>query len=221
MRHTARAFTLIELLVVMAIIAILAALLLPAVATVRDAAKSTDCASRLRQMGIAFGAYVSDWEGRLPYPYGNFGCWNERLSTDYDNGQVLGIYREPLFRQRPGFAFPTITGYGMNANLPPSLLTTRTAVSQFTAAILNLIKEPSLTVLVSDSAGTASASTSGSTWHIGGNEPWSQKYVVGYVHRAKANLLFVDHHVQSVTLVQQAEVFSQTDTYRQLVAICS
>lgn len=218
MRHSAYAFTLIEMLMVIAIISLLAALLLPAISMVRDGAKSIDCASRLRQMGMAFGAYSNDWPGRLPYPDGPSGCWNYRLSTDYDDGKLQGIYREPLFRNDPVFTFAALTGFGMNAKLPPALINTDTSVTKGIAPILSQIKEPSLTVLLSDSAGTYIASSYRCTWHIGGNEPWSQEYLVGYVHRSKANLLFVDHHVQSATRVQQAEIFTQTDAYQQLTA---
>jgi prepilin-type N-terminal cleavage/methylation domain-containing protein/prepilin-type processing-associated H-X9-DG protein len=62
-----QAFTLIELLVTLAIIAILAALLLPALASGKARGRRAACLSNLRQAGIAIQCYAQDNNGDIPY----------------------------------------------------------------------------------------------------------------------------------------------------------
>jgi prepilin-type N-terminal cleavage/methylation domain-containing protein/prepilin-type processing-associated H-X9-DG protein len=81
LKSNKRAFTLIELLVVVAIIAILAALLLPAVARAKDQAWSTKCLSNYRQIGIACTMYANDHNDSLPLSAHEGASWVGTLQT--------------------------------------------------------------------------------------------------------------------------------------------
>src|SRR5438105_1660057 len=59
-------FTLVEILVVIAIIAVLAALLLPALSSAKAKGRQIGCVNNLKQLALGFQMYAADNEGRLP-----------------------------------------------------------------------------------------------------------------------------------------------------------
>jgi prepilin-type N-terminal cleavage/methylation domain-containing protein/prepilin-type processing-associated H-X9-DG protein len=92
------AFTLVELLVVIAIIAVLIAILLPALSRMREAAQATACLSNMRQLAAAIHLYANDNKDRLPHiphPQHSLGDGTAYISGGpapiYDQGNGEGV----------------------------------------------------------------------------------------------------------------------------------
>jgi prepilin-type N-terminal cleavage/methylation domain-containing protein/prepilin-type processing-associated H-X9-DG protein len=140
-RQPRRGFTLIELLVVIAIIGILVALLLPAVQAARESSRRTNCASNLKQIGIAFQNYHDVYKGFPParstipkshgwgvdiLPFVEQESLNKQFRTDLDwydvlnqavTSKVLPVYQcpsapaEAAYAMGPAVSGATITPY--------------------------------------------------------------------------------------------------------------
>jgi prepilin-type N-terminal cleavage/methylation domain-containing protein/prepilin-type processing-associated H-X9-DG protein len=102
----ARGFTLIELLVVIAIIAVLIALLLPAVQGAREAARRVQCANNLKQIGLALHTYHAAFE---TFPPGRV-----RLRVDYE-GRCFSTFAQILPQLEQIAAFNAIN-FNLNSD---------------------------------------------------------------------------------------------------------
>lgn len=103
-------FTLIELLVVISIIAVLMAIMMPALGKVREMAKITVCKTRLKNLSTATFAYSSSSDGKLPIPY-----WqsNANGTTSTWQSYVMKETNSYMGRDNKGKYGTEVFGFGM------------------------------------------------------------------------------------------------------------
>jgi prepilin-type N-terminal cleavage/methylation domain-containing protein/prepilin-type processing-associated H-X9-DG protein len=113
-----RAFTLVELLTVLFIVALLMAVLLPALSKAREQAKATACLSNLRQLGVALTAYQNAYRNEFPADaHSGWGGGASWVVTLYPFGATPGVRLCPSEENRT--PDPAITSYGINGLMAP------------------------------------------------------------------------------------------------------
>ena len=204
-------FTLIELLVVIAIIAILAGLLLPALNSARDRARTANCQSNLKAQGQAAMLYQGDYDDYIHPIEGwavggtNTPFWfylEPYLTTKDDIWSVDAKYRSKVFQcpananindsnQVSGtLSTSTVNNYGGNG----WLFCVKSSVSP--AIKIGSVKNPSSVWLHGD---RSSANNVNIDHYLMAARVWSTSMGVGAWHGNKktANLLFIDGHVKN------------------------
>lgn len=119
-----RGFTLIELLCIIAIMAVMAALLFPVFAQVREKGRQAACLSNLRQIGLATRMYTDDYDGRYPY---TVDALKKAIGTSFAPPELLPVLPEypellaPYLKSEAVLSCPSDTGWetSFSVALPP------------------------------------------------------------------------------------------------------
>jgi prepilin-type N-terminal cleavage/methylation domain-containing protein len=180
-----KGFTLIELLVVIAIIAILAAILFPVFARAREQARKSACLSNMKQIGLALGMYMQDYD--QVFPPGGLKIW-EAKKTDRN---LLAIQLQPYAKNDQIFHCPSDRGW---TTVLPSVF--QAFGSSYTDALINewggvdLQKKPE--TVISDPSNRPLLWDMDENWHPGhSDQAWDPKN--GSLER---NVLFSDLHAK-------------------------
>ena len=109
MRRTrsSAAFTLVELLVVIGIVAVLMALLLPALNSAREQAKQVACLNNLRQLGIVYQLYATENKDQVPLGYWQGEPWTGYFVYNQRELALMGcLWRAHVLKQPSAFYCP-------------------------------------------------------------------------------------------------------------------
>jgi prepilin-type processing-associated H-X9-DG protein len=201
------------LLVVIAIIAILAALLTPALSSARARARQTGCASNLRQLQLALATYATENEGTIPFvqdPPNTGVYWYERLASYAKVTPRYGLNRVWACPERARQLFPGgWSTYGLNAELCAMDHPGDSVFAGYpTPFRLDLARNPSEAFLVADST----PGVTGDTQRIRSGSNTTNDMWFGHL-KAFANVGFCDGHVEARRFAQIPQD-SATDAWK-------